>query len=89
MPSVLVSTKRLYVIWRIPKGVTLLAAEDNTVTGPEKPWSWYCHWNTLTYWDDKGEKYEIQGIDSEPDYKRHEEVEVANGEEWGMDSDEE
>ena len=89
MPSVLVSTKNHYVVWRIPKGVPLLAPEDSRRPGPEKPWSWYCYRNVLTYWDDMGMQHEIKGEDYEPDFERHDEVTFDDGGQWGVDSDEE
>ena len=88
MPSAVVSTKRHYTTWRIPKGVPLLKPEDNADPGKDKPWSWECHWNTLTYWDESGNEHEIEGDDWEPDFKWHEEVENGQNEFYSSDKEE-
>ena len=61
MPIVLTVTEKLTSCWVLPKGVKLLAPEDNRMPGPDKPWSWRTYNHVLTYWDDKGNKHKRNG----------------------------
>jgi hypothetical protein len=88
MPRVIVSTKRCYMIWKCP--ANLLSVEDNSKAKLGEPWTWELWRDTLTYYDQEKVKHEVnvtQEID--PDFKRHEDVEMDWGENWCMDSDDE
>ena len=63
--------------------------EDNANPGKNKPWSYECHWNTLTYWDESGNKHEIEGDDWEPDFKWHDDLEICHNEFYSSDDEDE
>lgn len=76
------------MIWKCPKN--LLSVDDNSNTKLGEPWTWELWHETLTYYDQDKVKHEV-GVDQDygPDYKRHEDVEIEGGDNWGVDSDEE
>jgi hypothetical protein len=76
------------MIWKCP--ANLLSVEDNSNTKLGEPWTWELWRDTLTYYDQDKVKHEVNVTEeSEPDYKRHEDVEMEDGANWGVDSDEE
>jgi hypothetical protein len=89
MPSVVVTTTRIYTTFPIPKGVTLRDPHkvSNSKPGPEKPWSWSVWRNILTYWDDKGVEHEIKGNEQDGAEQNPDDTEIDDGEAWGYDSE--
>jgi hypothetical protein len=88
MSRVIVSTKRVYMIWKCP--ANLLPVEDNSKTEFGEPWTWELFRDTLTYYDQNKVKHEVNvTVENEPDYKHHEDVDIDWPENWCMESDEE
>jgi hypothetical protein len=76
------------MIWKCP--ANLLSVEEMSEAKLGEPWTWEVFRNTLTYYDQDKVKHEVEvDQDYEIDYKRHGDVEMDDGANWGVDSDEE
>jgi len=90
MSKVLVSTKRVYMVWKCP--ANLLSVEEMSKAKLGEPWTWELWCDTLTYYDQDKVKHEVNVTqETEPDYKHHEfdDIEIESAEYWCLESDEE
>jgi hypothetical protein len=70
--------------FKVPNDVPLLPASENAFG---KPWSWYVMWDTLHYFDDKGEEHEIEPASEYEDLEEKKRPERITEED--VDTDEE
>jgi hypothetical protein len=89
MPLALVSTRNAYVTWPLTKDIPLLTPEQNNAVavGRTVPWSWSIYKRTLTWWDDKGREFDMEG-DEQDIGDTSEDLEMCDGGEWGYESEE-
>ena len=83
-----VATYTTFTEFIIPKGITLLNENDNKNAADKTPFSWGIKYNTLRYYDYKGELQSIESYNESCDMKWPDSVEIESAEDWDCDEDE-